>query len=437
MNRTILKLAIPNILSNLTVPLLGIVDTALMGRLDDPKYLGAVGVGSMVLIVIYWGFGFLRMGTTGMTAQAFGANDKTQQMTLLGQALTVAWLGAAAILLLQYPIELIGFQIIEGDPEVIQLAKEYYGIRIWAAPATIGLYALTGWFLGMQKAQIPMILTIIVNILNVIGNFAFVYGFGMKSDGVALSTVIAQYVGLIVGLAIWMRHYRPLLQLLDRAKLVEPSGLKRFFTVNANIFVRTILLTLAFSFFTAKSSAQDKTTLAANQILIQFFHMMAYAVDGFAFAAEALVGRYVGARDGRQFRKALRYLFIWGCGFGAIFSLVYAVTGTHLLRLFTDQAETIAAAEVYLPWLIGFPIAAATAFMWDGVYIGATATVSMRNTMIVSFVIYLATYYLTFPIWGNHGLWLSMLVFMVARSVTLTILAPRQIWQLVPSSHPA
>lgn len=432
MNRQILRLAIPNILSNLSVPLLGIVDTALMGRMESEIYIGAVAIGSVILSFIYWGFGFLRMGTTGLTAQAYGQADPEAQIMVLARAFLVAMAASILIVLLQWPIGEGGFLLIPGEADVIELGKEYFYIRIFAAPATIGLYAFHGWFLGMQNARFPMLLTLFVNIANVLFNFWFVFGMGMKSDGVAWGTVVAQYLGIALAIGLFFLKYRGIFDQLKISKIGELKELKHFFSVNRDIFIRTIFLIFVFGFFTAQSSGMDATTLAANQILLQYFYTMSFAVDGFAYAAESLVGRFVGEKNGDMLRKSIRLLLIWGVGFGLIFTAVYLTFGTPLLHLFTDQPAVIAAAKPYMYWMGIFPLAGAIAFMWDGIYIGATAARPMRDTMFVATVlIFLPVFYLTFPTLGNHALWLAMTVFMAARSLFLSLMAKKHIFSEV------
>lgn len=425
MNREILRLALPNILSNLSVPLLGIVDTALMGRQESPVYLGAVALGSVIFNFLYWGLGFLRMGTTGLTAQAYGQRDAQGQLRLLGQALLLGLAAGTLFLLLQWPIGRLSFWLLPGEPRVMDLAREYFYLRIWAAPATIGLYALVGWLLGMQEARIPMLLTIVSNLANVALNLYFVNGRGMASDGVALATVLAQYLGFGLGLLLLGLRYRGLLQRWREADLFDPASLRRFFSVNGDIFIRTLCLIFAFSFFTAQSSRMDPLLLAANQILLQYLHTMAYAVDGFAFAAESLVGRFTGAADQPRMRRSIALLFRWGMGFAALFALAYALAGEELLRVFTDQAQVIATARPYLWWMVALPLVGAYAYLWDGIYFGATASRPMRNAMIAStFAVFLPLALLA-PGWGNHWLWLAMTLYMLVRGVTLHVLAGR------------
>jgi MATE family multidrug resistance protein len=436
MNRRILRLALPNILSNLSVPLLGMVDTALMGRQDSPAYLGAVALGSLVFNFLYWGMGFLRMGTTGLTAQAYGQKDGRSQLRLLLQALLVAGLAGTLFVVLQVPIERLSFWLIPGEAEVITLAREYVYVRIWAAPATIGLYVFHGWFLGMQNARIPLMLAVVGNALNVGLNLYFVNELGMKADGVALATVMAQYATLLLAMGSWWVRYRTLLQHWAKLELFEAASLRRFFAVNGDIFLRTIALIFAFSFFTASSSGIDPLVLAANQILLQYLHLMAFGVDGFAFAAESLVGRMVGAKDARGLRRVIKLLFRWGMGLGLLFSLGYLLAGEWLLGLFTDQAAILAVARGYLGWMVILPLCGAYAYLWDGIYFGATATRPMRNAMLlVTGLVYLPLA-LAADWWGNHALWLAMTLFMLARGLALHALAGRQVYRPIERLDP-
>jgi MATE family multidrug resistance protein len=432
MNKTILRLAVPNILSNISVPLLGIADTALMGRMESEVYIGAIALGSIIFNFIYWGFSFLRMGTTGMTAQAFGQNDTQESAAMLGRAMLVALLGSLLILITQVGIEWLSFVLIEGEESVKTLAREYFYIRVWAAPATLGIYAIHGWFLGMQNARYPMTVVIIVNGVNIALNFAFVLGLGMKSDGVALATVIAQYVGLFLSLwMVWGKYYS-FIQLFDRQRILDVPALKRFFSVNSDIFIRTICLIFTLSFFTAKSSSLSMTVLAANQVLLQLFYTTSYGVDGFAYAAESLVGRYVGEGKSDKLKEAIKWLFIWGMGIGGVIGLIYLFFGRSILYLFTDIPEVIATATPYLGWMIAVSVTGALAFMWDGVYIGATASKAMRNSMLLAtLLVFLPVYFFTFDTWQNHSLWLAMVLFMITRSVSLSIMAPRHIFSLL------
>ncbi len=430
MNREILRLAVPNILSNISIPLLGMVDTALMGRLESAVFLGAVALGSILFNFIYWGFGFLRMGTTGLTAQAFGRSDRQEGIAILARGLMVAAIGSLLIIVLQGAIAWLGFSLIPGDESVKQLAKQYFYIRIYAAPATLALYVIQGWFLGMQNARYPMVLMVVINLVNILFNIFFVYQLGMKSDGVALGTVFAQYIGLGLAVGLFLRSYRSYLRFYDRKRMLNMDSLKLFISVNADIFIRTICLVFTFAFFTAASSALDSLTLAANQILLQYIALMSYGVDGFAFAAESLVGKYLGRHNLSRLKMSVRWLFLWGCSFGAAFSLIYALFGKALLRIFTNLQSVIEAASPFILWMAVVPLFGAIAYMWDGVYIGATATQAMRNMMLLATVcVFLPVYYLSVGPLGNHGLWLAMTLFMAARGVSLSLLAGRYVFR--------
>ncbi len=430
MHKQILRLAIPNILSNLSVPLLGMVDTALMGRMDNPLYLGAIALGSVVFSFLYWGFGFLRMGTTGLTAQAYGKKRNDETVMVLGRGLSIALVGSILLILLQVWIEPISFRLLAGGKEVEALAREYFRIRIYAAPATLALYAFHGWFLGLQNARYPMWLTLFVNICNIVFNMALIYGWGMKSDGVALGTVMAQYCGLIMAIGMLMYRYKYYLKHWSLELFRDTADIRQFFSVNADIFVRTVCLIFTFAYFTSMAASLGSDILAANQILLQYFYLMSFGVDGFAFAAESLVGRFKGSSESEKLQQAIRGLVMWGMGIGIVFSLIYLLAGSSLLWLFTDQETVIHTAKEYVKWLALIPVLGAAAFMWDGIYIGATATRAMRNTMLLStMVFFFPLAYGGVGIWGNHALWLSMAVFMASRSILLTLLSTREIFQ--------
>ena len=429
MNREVLRLAVPNILSNISIPLLGMVDTALMGRLESEVFIGAVALGSILFNFIYWGFGFLRMGTTGLTAQAFGRSDQREGIAILARGLMVAVVGSMLIIIIQGAIAWLGFSLIPGDESVKQLAKQYFYIRIYAAPATLALYVIQGWFLGMQNARYPMVLMVIINLLNILFNLFFVYHLGMKSDGVALGTVCAQYIGLGLAGGLFLFRYRSSLRFFNRKRVLNMESLKLFFSVNVDIFIRTICLVFTFAFFTAASSALDSFTLAANQILLQYISLMSYGVDGFAFAAESLVGKYLGRQDLSRLKMSVKQLFLWGCSLGGAFSFLYLIFGKSLLRIFTNLQPVIDAASPFILWMAVVPLFGAVAYMWDGVYIGSTATQAMRNMMLLATaVVFLPVYYLSVGFLGNHGLWLAMTLFMAARGVSLSVLARRHVF---------
>lgn len=432
MNKRILRLAIPNILSNLAIPLQGIVDTALMGHLDDEVYIGAIGLGATLFAVIYWGLGFIRMGTTGLVAQAFGRDDKPTIILTLVRALGVALLAAGLVLVFRQGIVTLAFDyMIDGEADAERLAGEYFLIRVLAAPAALSLFAFKGWFLGMQNARFPLVLTLVVTVSNMVFSFWFVRGMGMTSDGVAYGTLCAQYMGLGLSVLLFRMRYLKEFHLLKTIQkdILELKALRHFFSINSDIFFRTLALTFAFTFFDVKSAEAGNTTLAVNKILNQMLFLISYGVDGFAFAAESIVGRYAGSREGEKLKRAIKLLMAWGLGLGAIFSLLYAVGGSWMLRIFTSQEHLLQSAIEFLPWMIVLPILSAAAFLWDGIYIGAVATRMLLYMMLIStFAVFLPVYYIAFPYWGNHGLWLAMSAFMLSRSLSLTFMAKKTIY---------
>lgn len=430
MNRQILNLAVPNIISNITIPLLGMVDLAILGHLESEKYIGAIALGGLIFNFIYAFFSFLRMGTSGFTSQAFGENNQTEMILMFGRSMFFAIIGGVLIILLQYPIDLLSFNLLSGSNEVESLAKEYYYIRIYAAPASLGIMALSGWFIGMQNARIPMIIAILINIINIGANVIFVYGFGMKSDGVAWGTLIAQYAGLVTGIILFWRKYRSYFRYWESQLFFNLAKLKRFFKVNFDIIIRTLSLIFVFAFFTAESAKINDTILAVNTVLLQYLLVFSYLTDGFAHAAEALVGKYIGAKDNPNLKKVVRYLFLWGLIISIPFTLTYVFGGNYLLFILTDNPDVISAAAPYLFWIGVVPIVTFAAFIWDGVYIGATASKPMRNALLIStFIIFLPSYYLLNKPLGNHGLWLAIMLFMISRGVLLTMFARKHIFR--------
>lgn len=432
MNRQILNLAIPNIISNLTVPLLGMVDLAILGHLESEKYIGAIALGGLIFNFIYAVFSFLRMGTSGFTSQAYGEKDNTEMILMFGRSMFFAIVGGIFIILLQYPIDLLSFNLLSGGDEVENLAKEYYYIRIYAAPASLGIMALSGWFIGMQNAKIPMVIATLINIINIGANLLFVYGFGMKSDGVAWGTLIAQYVGLFTGIFFFRKHYKSYFTYWNSKLFFNLDKLKRFFKVNLDIIIRTLSLIFVFAFFTAESAKINDTILAVNTVLLQYLLVFSYLTDGFAHAAEALVGKYIGAKDNLNLKKVIRYLFLWGLAISILFTLTYVLSGDYLLFILTDNQDVIKAAAPYIFWIGIVPIVTFAAFIWDGIYIGATASKPMRNTLLIStFLVFLPSYYLLISPLGNHGLWLAIMLFMLSRGILLTIFARKHIYRAI------
>lgn len=429
MNKEILKLAIPNILANLSVPMLSVVDVALMGHLNSESFILAIGFGVMIFNFIYWAFGFLRMGMTGMTAQEFGKGNDDEAFRLLFRGLIIAFGGALLLFVCKDWILQLALYFIDSNETVNLQITTYFNVRIYAAPATIGLYAFIGWFMGKQNATLTMIITIAVNLLNAGLSYYLVSELDYKTDGVALGTVLAQYFGFVLAIIFFVVFYRKQFTKLAFKGIFEIKAIKQFVLVNTDILIRTLCLIFALSFFKVVSAKEGEMIGAANILLLEFVSIAAYGIDGFAFAAEAISGKYFGARNKEKFKQAVRYCFYWGFGLGAIFGIVYWFFGASILGVLTDQTEVITIALNYLVWLVLFPILSVVPFVWDGVYIGLTSSKSMRNTMLFStFLIFIPAYYLLANLWGNHGLWFSMILFVLARGISQTILAKEVVY---------
>lgn len=415
MNKQILKLALPNIITNITVPLLGMVDIAIVGHIGQASHIGAIAIGTMIFNLIYWNFGFLRMGTSGLTAQAYGAEDWDETMRIMVRGLAIAVSVAILLILLQYPIGKLCELWIDSSEEVMQLALLYFYIRIWAAPATLGLYVLKGWFIGMQNSQTPMWIAIVMNIINIIFSLLFVIVWKMGIQGVALGTVMAQYSGLLIAIALWFKQYGYLRSRIDIRSSLHFNEMKRFFKVNGDIFLRTLCLVAVFTFIPAISAHMGDKILAANTLLMQLFTLFSYIMDGFAYAGESLVGRYTGAQDEPMLRKSVRYLLRWGMMLTLLFTVIYYFWGEYILAILTNDRTVIAEAMSYMAWSLIVPVAGFSAFLFDGIYIGATASKSMRNIMFVATAGFFIVYYLLAPTLGNNGLWIAFLIFLTLR----------------------
>lgn len=412
-HRQILGIALPAIVSNITVPLLGLVDVAIVGHLGAASYIGAIAVGGMLFNMIYWLFGFLRMGTSGLTAQAYGRQDPAEAMRLLLRSTGIGMAIATVLIVLQVPLRYTAFLFVDASPEVQELATRYFHICIWGAPATLGLYSLTGWFIGMQNSRYPMLVAIAQNVVNILGSLLFVYGCGLKVEGVALGTLIAQYAGLLMAAALWRRRYASLP--FPRQEIWQPAAMRRFFQVNRDIFLRTVCLVTVMTFFTATGAAYGDDLLAVNTLLMQLFTFFSYVMDGFAYAGEALAGRYTGAADRTAFRLTLRALFQWGIGLSAAFTLAYAAGGRPFLGLLTDHAEVLSLATAWFPWVLAIPFTGFTAFLMDGVCIGTTATRVMLWGVAVASACFFALYFGLRADYGNHALWLAFIVYLGVR----------------------
>ena len=429
LNHSILKLAIPNIISNITVPLLGLVDMMLMGHLDSVSYIGAIGLGGTIFSVMYSIFSFMRAGTTGFTAQAYGGNNHQEISYGFYRSMGIALIATVLVLSLQRPIEWIAMQLLNGSDEVLRYTSDYFRVRIWAAPAVLSLYTFNGWYIGMQNTTIPMVIAILINAVNIGLSVLFVNVFNMGVAGVALGTVIAQYIGLLTAIIFMLAKYRQYLIPIEKKILLQADKLKRFFKVNTDFMIRSILLVLTIAFFTNQSAKLGDDILAVNMILMQFFYIFSYFTDGFAYAGEALVGRFTGAHDHENLKKTIKYLLLWGLGLSIPFTLLYWAFPETFIHLISDQPGIAEQARPYYIYMILIPVITFAAFLWDGIYIGATAAKEIRNTMIIaSLIVFLPAWYFLMPIYGNHGLWIAFLLFMVARGVSMTVMAPR-IWK--------
>lgn len=428
MNKQILRLAIPNIITTITVPLLGIVDVAIVGHLGTEQYIGAIALGTMIFNLLYWNFGFLRMGTSGFTAQAYGAINKEEIMHIFGRAMSIAILGSFILLVFQYPIKTLILNLVQGSQEVEHYAAVYFDICIWGAPAILCLYVIKGWFIGMQNAKTPMWIAIQINVVNIILSFIFVFGFGMKIKGVALGSVIAQYLGLITALVLWFVYYRKYTRFFSITKIFAWDKMLAFFKVNADIFLRTLCLIAVFTFIPAEGAKMGDRTLAINLLLMQFFTLFSYIMDGFAYAGESLTGKYIGAKNNNLVRLSINYLFRWGTALTVVFVLLYAFFGKYLLAIFTDNIDIIKEAQNYYYWVLLVPLAGFAAFLWDGILIGATKVKIMRNSNFIATVAFFAVYYSLSDVLHNNALWLAFVVFLALRSILQTILSPKAIF---------
>ncbi|MBO4599242.1 MAG: MATE family efflux transporter [Bacteroidales bacterium] len=451
MNRRILGLALPNIITNITVPLLGMVDMAIVGHLSS-SHLGAIAIGTQIFNLIYWNFGFLRMGTSGFTAQAYGAQDMREAVRIFVRAITIAIAVAFLLLLLQWPISrlsLLIFNVREGK-DVLKLAMAYFFVRIWAAPATLGLYAVKGWFIGMQNAKLPMWIAIFLNTVNIACSLLFVLVLEWDIRGVALGTVIAQYSGLAVGLFFMVKKYGWVFYAYGASfKTVLGDALhwkemRRFFAVNGDIFLRTVCLATVFTFITAASGRISKEILAIDALLMQFFTLFSYIMDGFAYAGESLVGRYIGARDSRSLRLSVRLLLVWGLALTILFTGLYALGGEWFLRLFSNDAAVISGAKVYMFWTLIIPVCGFAAFLFDGIFVGATASRAMLGSMLVATAAFFAVYYggkslflgsptshnTNLMLWNNI-LWTAFMVYLALRGIVQALCLKKSVYETI------
>lgn len=421
LDKRILGIAIPSIVTNITVPLLGLVDVAIVGHIGDAVYIGAIAVGAMVFNLIYWVFGFLRMGTSGMTSQSYGKRDMTEATRLLVRSLTVAAGVGALIILLQTPLLWLMLRLIAPTEDVAPLAGRYFHICVWGAPAMLGLYGLSGWFIGMQNTRIPMFISIMQNIVNIVASIVFVFGFGLRLEGVAAGTLVAQWAGFIVGLSLLYRYYGRLRKYYTTEGLFGKGEMRRFLNVNRDIFLRTLFIVCVNLYFTSAGARQGAVTLAVNTLLLQLYLLFSYIMDGFAYAGEAIGGKYHGAGNTTAFRSAVRHLFAWGMVVATIFTLAYAVGGRSFLGLLTSDTNVVSASTSYFPWAVAIPFVGMAAFVWDGIFIGITATKAMLVSSVISALSFFTLYATFQSSLGNHALWMAMLTYLGMRGLVQTV----------------
>ena len=421
-NKQILKIALPSIVSNITVPLLGLVDVAIVGHLGAAAYIGAIAVGGMTFNVIYWIFGFLRMGTSGMTSQALGRRDLAETTRLLVRSVGIAFAVAAALIALQEPLRLASLSIMRPTAEVGALASTYFNILIYGAPAMLGLFSLSGWFIGMQNSRAPMAVAIVQNVVNIAASTLLVFGFGMKVEGVAFGTLTAQYAGFLMALAMCAKGYGRLRRHFTWQGVWRREAMRHFFNVNRDIFFRTLCMVSVMLFFTSAGSWQGEVVLAVNTLLMQFYLLFSYVMDGFAYAGEALSGKYYGARNNAALRSTVGHLFLWGLLMAVGFTLVYGLGGDAFLSLLTDEPSVVAASHTYYYWALAIPLAGMAAFVWDGVFIGCTMTRGMLVSMFLAAVTFFTLYYALRGSLANHGLWAAFIAYMAVRGMAQTFI---------------
>ena len=362
------------------------------------------------------------MGTSGMTSQAFGQRNLEEVTKLLLRSVGVGLFIALCLMTLQYPIQKAAFAFIQTSDEVERLATLYFRICIWGAPAMLGLYGFAGWFIGMQNSRFPMYIAITQNIVNILASLCFVFLFGMKVEGVALGTLIAQYAGFLMALLLWLRYYKQLRKRVHWRGIWQKQAMYRFFQVNRDIFLRTLCLVAVTMFFTSAGAAQGEVVLAVNTLLMQLFTLFSYIMDGFAYAGEALAGRYIGAGNRMELHRTVRQLFGWGVGLSAGFTLLYGIGGQSFLELLTNESSVIQEADTYFYWVLAIPLAGFSAFLWDGIFIGATATRQMLFSMFIASASFFLTYYIFQGVMGNHALWMAFIIYLSLRGLVQAFL---------------
>jgi MATE family multidrug resistance protein len=422
-HRRVLSIALPIVISNATVPILGAVDTGVIGQLGGAAPIGAVGIGAIILGALYWIFGFLRMGTVGLTSQALGGGDVQEVRALFFRSIGIGVLAGMAFITFQIPIFAGAFWIAPASAEVEGLARAYMSIRVWSAPAAIAIYGLSGWLIAQERTRAVLMVQLFMNITNIILDFWFVLGLGLGVEGVAVATLIAEWGGLGLGLYLCRQVFRELAlslwqQIVNRRRLIH------MMQVNGDILIRSVLLQAGFVSFLFFGAELGDVTLAANQVLLQFVYLASYAMDGFVFAAESLVGQAMGARAVAQLRRGASVTAVWAFGSALVLAAGFWIVGPFVIDVMAKDPAVQEAASLYLPHMVAAPLLGALAWMLDGVFIGATRTQDMRNMMILSFLCYCGLVLLLLPSFGNHGLWMAMNGFFILRGVSLAFRYP-------------
>ena len=431
MNRSVLKLAVPSILANITVPLVGMVDLAIAGRLGDASVIGAVAIATMLFDLLYWNMAFLRLGTGGLIAQAFGRGDNKEISRVFVQGISTAALLALFVLAIQYLFVKVAFLFIECTPQVQNLATEYFFIRIWAAPATISLYVFKGFFIGMQNTVIPMAVELTINVTNILASVYFALYTPMGFAGIAAGTVVAQYSGMALSIVFLFSRYRYLFADVKILACIKLGEMKSFFVLNADLLVRSLCFLFVYVGFTSLSAKYGDVALAVCSIMMKLMMLFSYFVDGFAYAAEALTGRFIGAKDATSLYRAIKIIFVWSGIIGVVSTFVYLVAADDMILLMTKDTNVIEASGEYIGWMLVMPIISCLAFTWDGVYIGATASKAIRNSMLWAVVGFFAVYYALSHSLGLHALWGAYIIHLLARSAYLTIKAKEDVFSRV------
>lgn len=421
-NSQILSIALPAIVSNITVPLLGLVDVAIVGHLGAAAYIGAIAVGGMTFNVIYWVFGFLRMGTSGMTSQALGRRDFSETLRMLVRSVGIAVAIALLLIVFQKPILSAAMTIMQPSQEVHAYAATYFLILIYGAPAMLGLFSLSGWFIGMQNSKTPMVVAITQNIVNIAVSTLLVFGCGMKVEGVALGTLTAQWAGFIMAIVMCLSGYSRLRKYFVWSGIWQRVAMRRFFVVNRDIFLRTLCLVAVMLFFTSAGSWQGDVVLAVNTLLMQFYLLFSYVMDGFAYAGEALSGRYYGAQNTNALTCTIRRLFLWGAAMAVMFTLFYSIGGDKFLSLLTDEPSVVSASHTYYYWALAIPLASVAGLVWDGVFIGCTKTHGMLVSMALAAATFFIIFFSTRHSWGNHGLWFAFIAYLFMRGLVQSLI---------------